>query len=72
MTVEDKVRKIIIEFLGASKDFDNSSTFESLGTDSLAMMELVMEVEDNFGMEITDDEVQELKRPIDLINFLKG
>ena len=72
MTVEDKVRKIVIEFLDAPKDFDNSSTFESLGTDSLAMMELIMEVEDNFGMEITDDEVQELKTPNDLINFLKG
>jgi acyl carrier protein len=72
MTVEDKVRKIIIEFLDAPEDFDNNSTFESIGTDSLAMMELIMEVEDNFGMEITDDEVQELKTPNDLINFLKG
>ena len=72
MTIEQRVRNSIIELLGAPGDFDNNSTFESIGTDSLAMMELIMDIEDNFGMEITDDEVQKLKTPNDLINFLKG
>jgi len=69
--VEDKVRTIIIEYLGASEDFDNASTFESIGTDSLAMMELIMEVEEQFDVEISDDIVERLKTPNDLINFLK-
>jgi|TARA_X000001036_G_scaffold177580_1_gene168120 acyl carrier protein len=69
--VEDKVRTIIIEYLDASEDFDNASTFESIGTDSLAMMELIMEVEEQFDVEISDDIVERLKTPNDLINFLK-
>ena len=68
---EDKVRTIIIEYLDASEDFDNASTFESIGTDSLAMMELIMEVEEQFDVEISDDIVERLKTPNDLINFLK-
>ena len=67
--VEDKVRTIIIEYLDASEDFDNASTFESIGTDSLAMMELIMEVEEQFDVEISDDIVERLKTPNDLINF---
>ena len=54
-----------------TEDFDNASTFESIGTDSLAMMELIMEVEEQFDVEISDDIVERLKTPNDLINFLK-
>jgi acyl carrier protein len=72
MNVEDKVREILIEFLGAPTDFSTSSTFETLGSDSLAMMEVIMEVEEQFDIEISDDIVEGLNTPNDLINFLKG
>ena len=70
MNVEDKVREILIEFLGAPTDFSTSSTFETLGSDSLAMMEVIMEVEDSFGIEVSDEIVENLQTPKDLINFL--
>ena len=72
MTTEENVRRIVDEFLEPAKGWSLTSSFADLGSDSLAMMELIMEVEHNFGTVITDDEVQELQTPNHLINFLKG
>ena len=71
-TIEDRVRKLIVEFLDPPEDFDNDTPFGQLGSDSLLMMELVMEVEDEFGLEIDDATVENLQTTNDLINYIQG
>lgn len=71
-TIEDRVRKLIVEFLDPPEDFNNDTPFVQLGSDSLLMMELVMEVEDEFGLEIDDATVENLQTTNDLINYIQG
>lgn len=70
MTTEETVRRIIDDFLEPKEGWQLTSTFADLGSDSLAMMELIMEVEDSFGIEVSDEIVETLQTPKDLINFL--
>ena len=72
MSLREEVRKIIQERIGAPKDFDDNSLFADIGSDSLAMMDLIMEVEDNFGLEISDEDVEKMQTPNDLINYIEG
>ena len=71
-TIEDRVRKLIVEFLDPTEGFNNDTPFVQLGSDSLLMMELVMEVEDEFGLEIDDATVENLQTTNDLINYIQG
>ena len=70
MTTEENVRRIVDEFLEPAKGWSLTSSFADLGSDSLAMMELIMEVEDSFGIEVSDEIFETLQTPKDLINFL--
>ena len=70
MTTEETVRRIIDDFLEPKEGWQLTSTFADLGSDSLAMMDLIMEVEDSFGIEVSDEIVETLQTPKDLINFL--
>ena len=70
MTTEETVRRIVDDFLGPAEGWHLTHSFADLGSDSLAMMELIMEVEESFGIEVSDDVVEALKTPKDLINFL--
>ncbi len=70
MTTEETVRRIIDDFLEPVEGWSLTSSFADLGSDSLAMMEVIMEVEDSFGIEVSDEIVETLQTPKDLINFL--
>ena len=70
MTTEETVRRIITEFLEPAEGWNLTTSFADLGSDSLAMMELIMEVEDSFEIEVSDEIVETLQTPKDLINFL--
>ena len=70
MTTEETVRRIVDDFLEPAEGWRLTTSFVDLGSDSLAMMELIMEVEESFGIEVSDDVVEALKTPKDLINFL--
>tara|TARA_E500000081_G_scaffold137693_1_gene152545 strand:+ start:443 stop:664 length:222 start_codon:yes stop_codon:yes gene_type:complete len=70
MTTEENVRRIINDFLEPAEGWSLTSSFTDLGSDSLAMMEVIMEVEDSFDVEISDEIVETLQTPKDLINFL--
>ena len=71
--IEQRVKKIVAEQLGvAEADIKNESSFvNDLGADSLDTVELVMALEDEFGMEIPDEEAEKIttvKLAIDYIN----
>ena len=74
MVLEDKVRDIIVEKLSVTPDQvkPEASIVEDLKADSLDLVELVMELEDAFGAEISEEEQGKLKTVGDVIAFLKS
>lgn len=60
--VFDKIRTIIVDQLGVDEDkITRDTTFQDdLGADSLEIVELVMEMEDQFGHEIPDEDAENL------------
>ena len=70
---ESKVREIIINELGveAEKVTDEASFVEDLGADSLDTVELVMAFEEEFGIDIPDEDAETLLTVGDAIAYLK-
>jgi acyl carrier protein len=70
--VEQKVRGIIAEQLGVAEDEikTTSSFIEDLGADSLDIVELVMAMEEEFEVEIPDEEAENIKTVQDAVNFI--
>jgi len=60
--VFDKVKEIIIDQLGVEEDLITmeASFIEDLGADSLDIVELIMSMEDEFGMDIPDTEAEKI------------
>jgi len=71
-SVEQKVKSIIAEQLGVSEDEIKitSSFIEDLGADSLDIVELVMAMEEEFEVEIPDEEAENIKSVQDAINYI--
>lgn len=73
MVVFDKVKEIISEQLDI--DIDNiimDSTFEEMDADSLDLVELVMALEEEFDIEITDEEIEGIKTVGDVVNHISS
>jgi acyl carrier protein len=68
-----KVREIIVNELGveAEKVTDEASFVEDLGADSLDTVELVMAFEEEFGIDIPDEDAEQLRTVGDAIKYLK-
>ena len=71
--VEQKVKQIIVEQLGVdeSQVDANASFVDDLGADSLDIVELVMAFEEEFGVEIPDDQAETIVTVGDAVKFLE-
>jgi acyl carrier protein len=74
VALEAKVKEIIANQLGVNPDevTNEASFIDDLGADSLDTVELVMALEEEFGMEIPDDEAEKIKTVGDAIEFIKS
>jgi len=73
VAVEEKVKKIIVEQLGVeeSQVSPEAKFIEDLGADSLDTVELVMALEEEFGLEIPDEEAEKIVTVRDAIQYIK-
>lgn len=73
MTVEEKVKNIIVEQLGVDMESvtADASFIDDLGADSLDIVELVMTMEEEFDLEIPDEDAEKIKTVNDVINYIK-
>jgi len=72
-SIEARVREIIINELGVEpeKVTDDASFVEDLGGDSLDTVELVMAFEEEFGLDIPDEDAEQMRSVGDAIKYLK-
>ncbi|WP_456414470.1 MULTISPECIES: acyl carrier protein [Oceanithermus] len=73
MDILDKVKAVVVEKLGveADKVTPEARFIEDLGADSLDIVELVMGLEDEFGLEISDEEAENIRTVGDAIKFIQ-
>ena len=71
--IEAQIKEIISEQLDVNEgDIDASKSFtDDLGADSLAIVELVLALEEKFGVKIPDDEVDGIKTVGDAVSYIK-
>ena len=71
--IEDKVKSIIVSQLGvdAGSVIGKANFIDDLGADSLDIVELVMELETNFGVEIPEEETENIRTVEDAVNYIK-
>jgi acyl carrier protein len=71
--VESKVKEIIMDKLGTSEEkiTPEASFRNDLGADSLSTVELMMELEEVFGVEIEDEEAEKIQTVKDAIDYIE-
>ncbi len=71
--VESKVKEIIMDKLGTSEEkiTPEASFRNDLGADSLSTVELMMELEEAFGVEIEDEEAEKIQTVKDAIAYIE-
>ncbi|MDQ3000363.1 MAG: acyl carrier protein [Fibrobacterota bacterium] len=70
--INQKITKVIVEKLGVTEDQvkPEAAFIDDLGADSLDQVELVMALEDEFDIEIPDEEAEKLKKVSDVISYV--
>lgn len=74
MSIEERVKKIIVEQLGVKEDEvkPEASFVEDLGADSLDTVELVMALEEEFDIEIPDEEAEKITTVQSAIDYVQS
>jgi acyl carrier protein len=74
MTLEEKVIGIIMEQLDVTREecVPEASFLDDLGADSLDLVELIMEMEETFDIQIADDELQKIRYIKDVLDYLRN
>jgi len=71
-SVERRVIGIIVEQLGVSEEevTMEASFIDDLGADSLDLVELIMAMEEEFGLEISDEDAEKIQTVQDVVNYI--
>ena len=74
MSVEEKVKEIVVDQLGVSENqvTARASFIEDLGADSLDTVELVMALEEEFDVEISDEDAEKIFKVQDAIDYINN
>lgn len=72
MTIEERVITIIMEQLNLTREecVPEAKFIDDLGADSLDLVELVMAMEDHFGLEISDEDLVKISTIKDVIDYI--
>ncbi|MEE8541775.1 MAG: acyl carrier protein [Desulfobacterales bacterium] len=72
MSLEDKIKKVIAEKLGVEIEevVPDAAFVDDLGADSLDLVELIMSMEEEFDLEISDEDAEELETVKDAIDYI--
>jgi len=72
MSIEDKIKKIIVEKLSVDLEevVPEASFVDDLGADSLDLVELIMSMEEEFDIEIPDEEAEKLVTVQDALDYI--
>lgn len=73
MPLEKRVKKIVAEKLSVDLDevIPEASFLDDLGADSLDLVELIMAMEEEFDIEISDEDAEKLQTVQDAVNYIK-
>jgi len=73
MSVVDKIKAIIVEQLGVEEDevIPEASFVDNLGADSLDIVELVMALEEEFDLEIPDEDAEKIRTVGEAIKYIQ-
>lgn len=73
-TIEERVKKVVEDQLSVNQDqiTVEASFIDDLGADSLDTVELVMALEEEFGVEIPDEEAEKITKVGEAIDYVKG
>jgi acyl carrier protein len=72
-TTFERLKKIIVEQLGVDEEevTAQASFVEDLNADSLDLVELIMSLEEEFGMEISDEDAEKIQKVSDAVEFIE-
>ncbi|MBR6522428.1 MAG: acyl carrier protein [Oscillospiraceae bacterium] len=72
--VLDKIKSILSSQFGIDEDqiTENTDVVNDLGADSLDVVEMMMSVEDEFGLMIEDEEIAEMRTVGDVVNYIEN
>ena len=72
-TTFDRLKKLIVEQLGVDEEevAPTASFVEDLNADSLDLVELIMSLEEEFGMEISDEDAEKIQKVSDAVEFIE-
>lgn len=72
-TTFERLKKIIVEQLGVDEEevAAQASFVEDLNADSLDLVELIMSLEEEFGMEISDEDAEKIQKVSDAVEYIE-
>ena len=74
VALDTRVSELIVEQLGVSMEEirPEASFIDDLGADSLDIVELVMALEEEYDMEISDEEAEKIRTVQDVVNYIES
>ncbi len=74
MSIPEKVKSIVVDQLGVDEEqvIPDASFVDDLGADSLDQVELVMALEEEFGLEIPDEDAEKITRVKEAVTYIEG